>query len=263
MLWEKSYSLANPEATYKELTSEWQKAKNRVFVLRAEDPPTDVLAHFDSYLTTLGTPVPLAEDVAIGDRDHQRSGDVWMEVRYDPKHPDAYRHSPNAQPLHTDGSYIPSFPNATLMCCVASAGKGGETTFLSSEDIVAALRLNNPELLRALSSRRISHARSGDERTELIIDLLQDPIEVNWNYYCLSPDLDEDDRTVCEAFFEFLQTDPIVKERTIAVKLMPGDAVAWKDRQLLHGRNGFEATIESERFLWKCAIDIGRFVAAA
>lgn len=263
MLWETSYDANNHQVAFHELISAWKNPQNLVFVLRAEASVPDVKGFYDSHLHELGLAVPLAEDVTVGDRSHQRSGEIWMEVRYDPKHPDAYRHSPNAQPLHTDGSYIPTFPNATLMCCVASAGKGGETTFISSEDIVAALHSNDPELLRALSSRRICHARSGDERTELIIDLSQSPVEVNWNYYCLASDLNEEDRSICEAFFEFLQKDPIVKERTIAIKLMPGDAVTWKDRQLLHGRNGFEANIESERFLWKCAIDIGQFATAA
>jgi alpha-ketoglutarate-dependent taurine dioxygenase len=263
MLWQEYYASDKPEIAFTRLLSAWENDENLVFVLRADLAPDDVKAFYDTHLNELGTAFPLGEDVAVGDRNHQRSGEVWMEVRYDPKHPDAYRHSPNAQPLHTDGSYIPSFPNATLMCCVASAGKGGETTFISSEDVVEALRHSNPELLGALSSRRIRHARSGDERTELIIDLSQSPVEVNWNYYCLAPDLNEDDRAVCDAFFEFLQTDAIVKQRTVAVKLKPGDAVTWKDRKLLHGRNGFEATMESERFLWKCAIDIGQIASAA
>jgi alpha-ketoglutarate-dependent taurine dioxygenase len=49
----------------------------------------------------------------------------------------------------------------------------------------------------------------------------------------------------------------LIAEKTMAVKLNPGDAVTWKDRRVLHGRNGFQATRESERFLWKCAIDVG------
>jgi alpha-ketoglutarate-dependent taurine dioxygenase len=60
-----------------------------------------------------------------------------------------------------------------------------------------------------------------------------------------------------------LQTDPGIKAKTQSVKLMPGDAVTWKDRELLHGRNAFVANQTSERFLWKCAIDIGQFEMAA
>ena len=51
----------------------------------------------------------------------------------------------------------------------------------------------------------------------------------------------------------------LIKEKTIAVKLLPGDAVTWKDNFVLHGRNSFVANNESERFIWKCSIDIGEF----
>ena len=48
-----------------------------------------------------------------------------MDVRYDSNIKDAYRHSSNPQPLHTDGSYNPDFPNATLMCCISNSASGG------------------------------------------------------------------------------------------------------------------------------------------
>ncbi len=263
MLWDVTFDPQNPGPAFDALISAWHKAENRVFVLRAGDTVADVKAFYDTNLSHLGTSHAFAEDVTVGDRDNQRSGEIWMEVRYDPNHPDAYRHSPNAQPLHTDGSYIPAFPNATLMCCVASAGEGGETTFIKSEDVVACLQARAPDLLAALSGRAIRHARSGDERAEFIIDTRHSPVLVNWNYYCLASDLNSADRATGEAFFQFLQTDAGIKEKTLCVKLMPGDAVTWKDRQILHGRNGFTANMVSERFLWKCAIDIGEFAMAA
>ena len=102
-----------------------------------------------------------------------------MEVRYDPKHPDAYRHSANAQPLHTDGSYIPEFPNATLMACVANSGTGGETTFIDGEDVVTALKAEAPELLVQLQGRMLPHARSGDRRDARVIDPDGDQPPVN------------------------------------------------------------------------------------
>ena len=37
------------------------------------------------------------------------------------------------------------------------------------------------------------------------------------------------------------------------------NAVTWKDREVLHGRNAFVASAASERFLWKCAVDVGVF----
>ena len=51
---------------------------------------------------------------------------------------------------------------------------------------------------------------------------------------------------------------PKIKENVKQVKLAPGDAVTWKDRELLHGRNSFSAIESSERFLWKCAVNLGK-----
>jgi alpha-ketoglutarate-dependent taurine dioxygenase len=258
ILWQCEFDPDHPEPAFSALMEAWKSPKNRVFSLRAAGPVTDPKGFFSDHFSEIGTPVALAEDVAAGDRSNQRTGEIWMEVRYDPKHPDAYRHSSNPQPLHTDGSYIPDFPNATLMTCVANSGEGGETTFIASEDVVAALQNENPDLLARLSRDRIRHARSGDQRNERIIDANADPILVNWNYYCLARDLPAAERESGDEFFQFLQTSPMILAKTIAVKLGPGDAVTWKDREVLHGRNGFVAEKESERFIWKCAIDVGR-----
>jgi alpha-ketoglutarate-dependent taurine dioxygenase len=75
----------------------------------------------------VGEAAGLAENAMVGDREHQRTSEVWFEVRYDPSVPGAYRHSSAAQPLHTDGSYIPSFPNAGMLTCVNQTSDGGNT----------------------------------------------------------------------------------------------------------------------------------------
>jgi alpha-ketoglutarate-dependent taurine dioxygenase len=252
---------ANAATGFQSLLDSWADPAQKVFVLRAKGAIDDPHRFYDEHFDMIGTPAALAEDVNVGDREEQRTGDIWMEVRYDPRHPDAYRHSSNAQPLHTDGSYIPAFPNATLMACVANSGEGGETTFIDAEDVVAAMRSEDPDLLHALSSRIIPHARSGDRRDEKIIDIRDDGVWVNWNYYCVDREIDAEGRALVERFFAFLQSSPQVQKKIIGVKLEPGDAVTWKDRRVFHGRNGFVATHESERFLWKCAIDVGQFVA--
>ena len=36
-----------------------------------------------------------------------------------------------------------------------------------------------------------------------------------------------------------------------------GDALVWKDSEVLHGRNGFIANKVSDRFIWKCAANFG------
>lgn len=259
MLWEKTFKPSDVQAACDALTRAWAVEENKVFVLRADGVIADVRQFYDDCFQYLGTAVPLAEDVAAGDRDNQRTGKVWMEVRYDPAYPNAYRHSANAQPLHTDGSYISMFPNATLMACVVNAGVGGETTFIDAVDLVEALQTESPDLLAQLSSRVIPHARSGDRRENRVVDISGRQPTVNWNYYCVDQGVDTEDRSLVDGFFNYLQVSPMVRDRTIAVKLNGGDAITWKDRCVLHGRNGFEASKASERFLWKCAIDIANF----
>jgi alpha-ketoglutarate-dependent taurine dioxygenase len=260
MLWETTLSSADPAPGFADLRDAWKAADNKVFVMRGNgiaQPKEWYTDHFDQ----IGTPVPFAEDATAGDRDHQRSGEIWMEVRYDPTIPDAYRHSANPQPLHTDGSYIPDFPNATLMTCIANAGEGGETTFVHGDDVVAALRAEDPDLLQALTAGPMPHARSGDFRSDPVIDLSGDTVLLNWNYYCVDRDAPAEQKALADRFFDFLQSSPMIRAKTIEVKLSPGDAVTWKDREVLHGRNGFIATAASERFLWKCCIDVGRLAA--
>jgi alpha-ketoglutarate-dependent taurine dioxygenase len=225
----------------------------------AQAKPDDVRATYDALLPHVGTPHFLAEDVRLGARDAQRSGELWMEVRYDPAFPDTFRHSPNAQPLHTDGSYIPTYPNATLMCCVANAESGGETVFITAESLMAAVRDEAPQLLDALETIRVPHTRSGDRRVETVFRREADGIHLNWNYYCVSLEAPPRVLALRERWFAYLRESPRVRAALMAVKLRPGDAVVWKDERVLHGRHAFAASRASERFMWKCAVDIGVF----
>lgn len=230
-----------------------------IVLIKASGVLADVRATYDALLPRIGTPHYLAEDVRAGSREMQRTGAIWMEVRYDPRFPDAYRHSPNAQPLHTDGSYIGSFPNAALLCCVHSAGQGGETVFITGEQLVGALQAERPDLLEALQTVTMPHARSGDRRLDTVIRREGEELLLNWNYYCVAPDCDATALELRERFAAFLRESPAVRAALVEVKLQPGDAVIWKDNRLLHGRNAFEAHEVSERFLWKCAVDVGVF----
>lgn len=239
----------------------WREA--RVVVIRPSTPLPDVRATYEALVPRIGTPHHLAEDVRAGDRSVQRTGELWMEVRYDPAFPDAYRHSPNAQPLHTDGSYIPAFPNATLMCCVASAARGGETIFITAEALAEALRRERPDLLEALETVTIPHARSGDRRELPVIRRgAAGELRLNWNYYCVAADCSAPAAELRERLFAYLQASEAVRAALVPVKLAPGEAVVWHDERVLHGRNAFAATEVAERFLWKCAVDVDVFEAA-
>jgi len=250
------FEVSNFQGSVENLKEAWSDLTNKVFVLKANQPIENVQEYYESNFKYLGTPCPIAEDVNLGGRESQRSGKIWFEVRYDPKHPDAYRHSANAQPLHTDGSYIPDFPTSTLLACVANAGEGGETTFIDSKMLLDILQREKPDLLNFLLNNKVKHTRSGDTRIDEIIRIEGDDVFVNYNYYCVDKNNSEEVIDAIEEFQDYLLKSPTIKESTIGVKLTPGDSVFWRDNYCLHGRNSFVANQESERFIWKCAIDI-------
>ncbi|MCE2971970.1 MAG: TauD/TfdA family dioxygenase [Bacteroidota bacterium] len=256
MLKEINFKVSDFKASLSELKTAWSDVSNKVFVLKSDSNPNDVKSFYESVFEFLGNPIPIAEDVNLGNRQSQRSGKIWFEVRYDPKHPDAYRHSSNAQPLHTDGSYIPGFPSSTLLACVANAGEGGETTFIDSKELFRIMEKEKPELLYFLLNNRVKHTRSGDTRIDEIIRIEGEDVFVNYNFYCVDKNNSEEILYAIKEFQDFLLTSSSIQQSTIGVKLAPGDSVFWRDNYCLHGRNSFVANQESERFIWKCAIDI-------
>jgi len=251
-----TFDVNNFNACVDSLKEAWDNEDLKVFVLKANRIIDDVKSYYESIFKYFGKPYPLAEDVNLGNREIQRSGQIWFEVRYDPKHPDAYRHSSNAQPLHTDGSYIPEFPSSTLLACVANAGEGGETTFIDSKELFRIMETEKPELLHFLLNNKVKHTRSGDTRFDEIIRVEREDVFVNYNFYCVDKNNSGDILDAINEFQEFLLNSSSIKQSTIGVKLSPGDSVFWRDNYCLHGRNSFVANQESERFIWKCAIDI-------
>lgn len=245
---------SSPDDCAKAVLDAWPSS--RVVHLAGVMPSVDLRDFYGRMFDRVGYAAPLAEDVLVGDRDNQRTGDIWMQVRYDPTFPDAYRHSANAQPLHTDGSYIPGFPNAGFLACKAMPSAGGATIFVDGRHVVEALDAEAPELRSTLESIPIPHARSGDRRVEPFLRFDGDEPVLNWNYYCVDPDADQDILALRETLFTFLNNSPHIKDHTRRVKLSPGEAVLWKDDRILHGRDSFDPEETSDRFLWKAQVQV-------
>lgn len=245
---------ATPDLIGREFLRVWPQSK--VVHISGVAPSIDLRDFYSELFKRIGEPLPYAEDATLGDRESQRTGDIWMEVRYDPAIPDAYRHSSNPQPLHTDLSYIPVRGATGFLGCVAMPPEGGATTFIDAVDLVGALRAEAPDMLARLEDMVMPHARSGDRRVEKVIRYENGQPLLNWNYYCVSSEVSSDGQALREAFFEFLKGSPGVASGLKRVKLAPGEAVLWKDEQVLHGRDGFDAERPSERFLWKSGLKI-------
>lgn len=256
-----------PDATPEQIAGEVRDAwsSSNVIHIVGPRPQGDIREFYWPVLSTLGQPLALAEDATLGDRGQQRSGSYWSEVRFDPDMPQGYRHTANAQPLHTDGAYTspgsvksevgPNPLGTGFLACVAMPAGGGATTFIDAEELMAALAEEAPELLERLRNTVVPHARSGDRKVAKVIDSNGDgAARLNWNYYCVDTQAGEEVRQLAEDFFQFLRTSAAVDARTARVKLDPGSAVLWKDDYVLHGRDAFDPEGKSARFLWKTSL---------
>ncbi len=207
---------------------------------------------WDEVSNRIGDCLLLSEDPVTG----ERIGNKWLEIRYDSSIPNAYRHSKNAQPLHTDGSYVSDSPYISFFYCINQAAKGGATVFYDSEDLITLLEAEDKNLLKDLCNTTICFAKDKDFKKRPIIDFDDRGATLNWNYYCIDPAESDFAQKLVERFHSFLQTKVVAANRTYPIKLQPGEAVFFHDDRLIHGRNSFEATQNDERFFWKSALKL-------
>ena len=255
----KKYKIKNnKEKIISRFRKDWKDKKNKVFHFSNLGLfEKDIRQFYESFFKRVVKFRNFAEDAKIKNRNKQRVNSVWMEVRFDPKIKNAYRHSSNPQPLHTDGSYIKNYSNSTLMCCVQNNTKKGETIFISAKKIFQILKSKNRKLLNEILKNDIIHARSGDTKKSKILYLKNNTWKTNWNYFCVDRKKNKKIFSAIENFKSFLENKNI-KKNVLAIKMQMGDALIWKDDEVLHGRNGFVATKVSDRFIWKCAADFNK-----
>lgn len=211
----------------------------------------DLRAFYEVLTDELGEPINIGEDFTkAGVQTHEK----WLEIRYDADIPDlaAYRHSKNAQPLHTDESYIADPADIMLFYSINKAVKGGATTFIDGPVLLEYLKENNSELLEKLMSTDVRYRKAGEERTEKIIEIKEDGlIHFNFNYYCVDPNETEANRALNKEFFDFLQNYVAHSHMIEQVTLNPGEAVLWWDELVLHGRTSYDVKKTNDRFIWK------------
>ena len=207
---------------------------------------------WDRVSEKVGNCLLLSEDPLTG----QRIGNKWLEIRYDPAIPNAYRHSKNAQPLHTDGSYVSDSPYISFFYCINQAAIGGATVFYDAADLITLLKTEDAQLLEDLCNTSIRFAKDHDFKQRPIIAFDDRGATLNWNYYCIDPQESSFAKELVERFHSFLQTKVVGEDRTYPIKLNPGEAVFFHDDRLIHGRKSFSATQPGERFFWKSALKL-------
>ncbi|AXG68981.1 taurine catabolism dioxygenase TauD, TfdA family [Kordia sp. SMS9] len=211
----------------------------------------DLRAFYEVLTDEIGIPINIGEDFKNeGAQTHEK----WLEIRYDADIPDlsAYRHSKNAQPLHTDESYIKDPADIMLFYSINKAIKGGATTFVDGPVLLEYMEENAPELLEKLKTTPVRYKKANEERTEKIIDIKEDgEIHFNFNYYCVDKDETEENKALNKEFFDFLQNYVAHSHMVEQVVLNPGEAVLWWDELVLHGRTSYDVKKTNDRFIWK------------
>jgi alpha-ketoglutarate-dependent taurine dioxygenase len=201
----------------------------------------------------LGEWAPMAEDLATG----RKTGDKWIEIKYDPRFPDSYRHSATRQPLHTDGSYESRAPDISFFFCVRAAAVGGATTFVDSTDLLRALELYSKPLFRSCCDLPLTFAKGDDCKTRPIITHDARGAVLTWNYFRVVEDSVEAGQ-LRRDWHRFLEEKVVEGGLCFPCALAPGDAVFFNDERLLHGRNAFVAHQTGDRHLMKGGFNLRR-----
>lgn len=214
----------------------------------------DLRNYYDKVTDQVGDCIMIGEDFTKGG---QQTGEKWIEIRYDHDIPDmaAYRHSKNAQPLHTDESYLSNYADIMFFYCINKSEHGGATTFVDGPALLSFMEKTNPELLARLLDHPVNFKKADEERLSPIIWLDENKMpRFNFNFYCIDKNESEENKALNKDFFDFLQQYVVGTYLVHEVSLNPGDAVAWWDDAVLHGRTAFSAEKTNDRFIWKAGI---------
>lgn len=226
---------------------------HEVVRMRMGATPDDFRSYYDELVEALGTPIDIAEDYAEGGAP---TGERWAEIRYDADIPDmvAFRHSKNAQPYHTDESYVSSPAGIMLFYCENAAPEGGETNYVSGRALVDHLSEAEPEMLERLLTVNVRYEKAGDykDRPIIVIDD-EGRVDLNFNYYCADPDQDPAALELNQQFLDYVQNQ-LPPEIVLSIALKPGESAAWRDDRVLHGRNSFTAHQSNDRLIWKVGV---------
>ena len=170
----------------------------------------------------------------------QMQADQWLDIRYDPRFEYTFRHSNTRQPLHTDGSYTDLKFDVIFFFCVEQADWGGATTFIDSKEVIELLKAVNPNLLNQLSTTEVDFVKGENQyKRAKIIDFSDGSVQFNWNNFRVSATNPPEVIAMAEAFHGFCENRMVDGGLMTPIRLLPGEAVFFHDRRVLHGRNSF------------------------
>lgn len=214
-------------------------------------PAGDPLAFWRSVGETLGRNADLIENSATGEL--TETGGQWMDVRFEPDRADTFRHANVGQPLHSDGAYVAKTQarEIALFYMARQADDGGDSLFVDADTVAAYARHHDPALHDQLFSVPVRFGKgAGLSRTVPILRVEHGRTKINWNYYRVLQDQGEAVAALREAFRTFLE-QMIAARAANSFRLETGDAVLFRDDEVLHGRAAYAARESGDRLLWK------------
>ena len=227
-----------------------EMAAVQVLRLRSTNPAGDPLAFWRSVGEVLGASCDVVEDSVTGL--FLVVPGAWMDVRFEPDRPDTYRHHKVGQPLHSDGAYSPPeyADQIALFYLARQARTGGESLFVDAATVAARAQAPDPALHAALTTLPVQFGKVGAGRTTTILATVDGRMKINWNYFRVLPGQGEAVDGLREAFRAFLE-QMIEDGDVTCFRLDEGDAVFFRDDEVLHGRRDFQAEQSGDRLLWK------------
>ncbi len=221
-----------------------------VLRLRRATPPGEPLDFWRTVGEALGEGTDLVED--SGGQPIIAPG-AWMDVRFEPDRADTYRHHKVGQPLHSDGAYAPSgyVQEFGLFYLARQARSGGESLFVDASVVAERARSRAPALYEALTTLPVHFGKAGQPgRTTTILFTSEGRLRINWNYFRVLPGQGEAVDRLRQDFRLFLE-QMVDAGAVQSFRLDQGDAVFFRDAEVLHGRRDFAADRSGDRLLWK------------
>ena len=226
-------------------------ADTRVLRLRGAKPDGEPLAFWSGVGEAVGPSSDTIEDSVTGEL--KMAPGAWMDVRFEPDRADSYRHHKVGQPLHSDGAYVPReyVREIALFYLERQARAGGESLFVDAATVAEHARAEAPQLYEALTTLPVRFGKAGAPgRTTPILVTRDGRLKINWNYFRVLPGQGEAVDRLREDFRAFL--DRLIDAGAVqSFRLDEGDAVFFRDEEVLHGRRDFAAEQSGDRLLWK------------
>lgn len=175
--------------------------------------------------------------------------------------------TPKGLPLHTDNPYRDPVPTVQVLHCLRSARSGGGSIFSDGFAAAEQLRREDRTSFDILAATPVTFRFRSDD-TDLVATVPMIELDVSGNVRRVTIN----NRSMepiqpapgADAFYRAYQRFCEVlaaPERTVEITLDEGQLIAFDNRRVLHGRNGYAES--PERHLQGCYVDIDAFNSAA